>query len=77
MLLYVQQLNRIKFLSKCWRNDQQQLILFTLGNHSLYLNFDTLQGVTLMVGTEAGNFDGLSPGWVEIYNFIKTDLQKI
>ena len=30
-----------------------------------------------MVGTEARNFDALRPGWVEIYYFKMTDLQKV
>ena len=50
-------------------NYQQHLILFILGNHSLYVSFDSLQGLTLMQGTEQSDFDSLRQGWVKIYSF--------
>ena len=45
------------------------LICTILGNHSLYVSFDTLENLTLMEGNERMNFDALVPGWVQIVLF--------
>ena len=37
-----------------------------LGNHSLYISFDTLENLTLMQGTERSDFDTLVRGTVII-----------
>ena len=44
-------------------------LYFILGNHSLYVSFDTLENLTLMEGNERMNFDALVPGWVQIVLF--------
>ena len=49
-------------------NYQQWLIPFIVGNHSLYVTFDTLQGLTLIQGTKQSDFDSLHQGWVNIYS---------
>ena len=39
-----------------------------VGNHSLYISFDTLENSTLMEGTEQRDFEALVVGPVSTYN---------
>ena len=43
-------------------------VVVTLGNHSLYISFDTSEGLTLMEGTNQSDSDALVLG--RVYNII-------